>query len=122
MLAPNAHATPRHSVQRPAAQIVESLSGRSDSSGSQRRPQGYHPDEASGVREIYRGPDYSPLQPEPRITDSTRQALRAEGRQPRERRGAQDQVQQDSQRFSTLSNVLRAKHDTAKAAVSNIRS
>jgi len=82
-------------VQRPAAQIVESLSGRSDSSGSQRRPQGYHPDEASGVREIYRGPDYSPLQPEPRITDSTRQALRAEGRQPRERRGAQDQVQQD---------------------------
>jgi hypothetical protein len=34
----------------------------------------------------------------------------------------QDQVQQDSQRFSTLSNVLRAKHDTAKAAVSNIRS
>jgi hypothetical protein len=34
----------------------------------------------------------------------------------------QDQVQQDSQRFSTLSNVMRAKHDTAKAAVSNIRS
>lgn len=33
----------------------------------------------------------------------------------------QDQVQQDSQRFTTLSNVLRAKHDTAKAAVSNIR-
>jgi hypothetical protein len=35
--------------------------------------------------------------------------------------GLQDQVQQDSQRFTTLSNVLRAKHDTAKAAVSNIR-
>jgi hypothetical protein len=34
----------------------------------------------------------------------------------------QDQVQQDSQRFNTLSNVMRAKHDTAKAAVSNIRS
>jgi hypothetical protein len=34
----------------------------------------------------------------------------------------QDEVQQDSQRFTTLSNVLRAKHDTAKAAVSNIRS
>jgi hypothetical protein len=33
----------------------------------------------------------------------------------------QDQVQQDSQRFTKLSNVLRAKHDTAKAAVSNIR-
>jgi cellulose synthase operon protein YhjQ len=25
---------------------------------SQRRPQGYHPDEASGVREIYRGPEH----------------------------------------------------------------
>jgi hypothetical protein len=36
--------------------------------------------------------------------------------------GLQEQVQQDSQRFSTLSNVMRAKHDTAKAAVSNIRS
>jgi len=33
----------------------------------------------------------------------------------------QEQVQQENQRFSTLSNVSRAKHDTAKAAVSNIR-
>ncbi len=30
---------------------------------SQRRPQGYHPDEASGVRQIYRGPEHE----EPRI-------------------------------------------------------
>ncbi|SRR6266540_277256 len=33
----------------------------------------------------------------------------------------QQQVQQENQTFSTLSNVMRAKHDTAKAAVSNIR-
>ena len=33
----------------------------------------------------------------------------------------QEQVQQENQRFSTISNVSRAKHDTAKAAVSNIR-
>jgi len=33
----------------------------------------------------------------------------------------QQQVQQESQRFTTVSNVMRAKHDTAKAAVSNIR-
>jgi hypothetical protein len=33
----------------------------------------------------------------------------------------QQQVQQENQTFSTLSNVVRAKHDTAKAAVSNIR-
>jgi hypothetical protein len=33
----------------------------------------------------------------------------------------QQQVQQENQRFSTLSNVMRAKHDTAKAAVANIR-
>jgi hypothetical protein len=33
----------------------------------------------------------------------------------------QQQVQQENQRFSTLSNVMRAKHDTTKAAVSNIR-
>ena len=34
----------------------------------------------------------------------------------------QEDVQQENRRFSTLSNVLRAKHDTAKAAVANIRS
>lgn len=33
----------------------------------------------------------------------------------------QEQVQQENQQFSTISNVMRAKHDTAKAAVSNIR-
>lgn len=80
-------------AQRPA-QIVESLSGHGDSSGSQRRPQGYHPDEASGVREIYRGQDYSTPQPEQRITDSTRQLLYADGQPPRERRGAPEQAQQ----------------------------
>jgi hypothetical protein len=34
----------------------------------------------------------------------------------------QEDVQQENRRFTTISNVLRAKHDTAKAAVSNIRS
>jgi hypothetical protein len=33
----------------------------------------------------------------------------------------QQQIQQESQQFTTVSNVMRAKHDTAKAAVSNIR-
>ena len=33
----------------------------------------------------------------------------------------QQQIQQENQRFTTVSNVMRAKHDTAKAAVSNIR-
>ena len=33
----------------------------------------------------------------------------------------QMEVQQQNQRFTTVSNVMRAKHDTAKAAVSNIR-
>jgi len=33
----------------------------------------------------------------------------------------QEGVQQENRRFTTVSNVLRAKHDTAKAAVSNIR-
>jgi len=34
----------------------------------------------------------------------------------------QEEVQQENRRFTTLSNVLRAKHDTAKSAVGNIRS
>jgi len=33
----------------------------------------------------------------------------------------QERVQQENQQFTTVSNVMRAKHDTAKAAVSNIR-
>jgi hypothetical protein len=33
----------------------------------------------------------------------------------------QQQIQDESQRFSTVSNVMRAKFDTAKAAVQNIR-
>ncbi len=36
--------------------------------------------------------------------------------------GLQEEVQQENRRFTTLSNVMRAKHDTAKAALSNIRS
>jgi hypothetical protein len=34
----------------------------------------------------------------------------------------QNEVQQNNQRFSTVSNLMRARHDTAKAAISNIRS
>jgi hypothetical protein len=34
----------------------------------------------------------------------------------------QEEVQQENRRFSTVSNVLRARHDTAKAAIGNIRS
>jgi hypothetical protein len=36
--------------------------------------------------------------------------------------GLQEDVQQENRRFTTVSNVLRSKHDTAKAAVANIRS
>jgi hypothetical protein len=34
----------------------------------------------------------------------------------------QEEVQTENRRFTTLSNVVRARHDTAKAAVSNVRS
>ncbi len=34
----------------------------------------------------------------------------------------QEQIQQENRRFSTASNVLKARHETAKAAVGNIRS
>jgi hypothetical protein len=33
----------------------------------------------------------------------------------------QQHIQQENQVFTTVSNVMRAKHDTAKAAVSNVR-
>jgi len=31
-------------------------------------------------------------------------------------------VQQENRRFTTVSNVLKAKHETAKSAIGNIRS
>jgi hypothetical protein len=33
----------------------------------------------------------------------------------------QEEVQQENRRFTTLSNVLKAKHETAKAAIGNVR-
>jgi hypothetical protein len=36
--------------------------------------------------------------------------------------GLQEEIQQENRRFTTVSNVIRARHDTAKAAISNIRS
>lgn len=38
---------------------------------SPRRPQGYHPDDASGVRQIYRGPDYDAMQAQYTSTSSS---------------------------------------------------
>ena len=75
----------------PAAQVVETLS-----SSSQRRRQGYRPDEASGVRQIYRGPEYDAAQTERRATDSGRfpapSQPRAESQVPRERRVPAEQL------------------------------
>jgi hypothetical protein len=33
----------------------------------------------------------------------------------------QQKVQQDNQQFTTLSNVMKAQHDTVKTAIGNIR-
>ncbi|MEI9980076.1 MAG: cellulose synthase operon protein YhjQ/BcsQ [Edaphobacter sp.] len=52
----------------------------SDSQLVPRRPQGYHPDDASGVRQIYRGPDYNALQAEYTSTSSVRHSARSESR------------------------------------------
>ena len=45
-----------------------------------RRPQGYHPDNASGVRQIYRGPDPDTSSAEYTSTSSTRHLVPVEGR------------------------------------------
>jgi hypothetical protein len=34
----------------------------------------------------------------------------------------QEEVQQENRRFTTVSNLLKAKHETAKSAIGNIRS
>src|SRR5260370_30360331 len=47
---------------------------------SSRRPQGYHPDDASGVRQIYRGPDYDVTPAEYTSTGSPEHAAPVERR------------------------------------------
>jgi cellulose synthase operon protein YhjQ len=47
---------------------------------SPRRPQGYHPDDASGVRQIYRGPDLGFKSTEYTSVSSTRHSIPPEGR------------------------------------------
>ena len=47
---------------------------------SPRRPQGYHPDDASGVRQIYRGPDYDAMQVEYTSTSSPQHSVPVERR------------------------------------------
>jgi len=47
---------------------------------SSRRPQGYHPDDASGVRQIYRGPDYDAMQAEYTSTSSPQHSAPVERR------------------------------------------
>ncbi len=43
-----------------------------------RRPQGYHPEDASGVRQIYRGPDYDSFQVEYTSTSHARHSVPTE--------------------------------------------
>src|SRR3981189_2922879 len=62
---------------------VPALSERHSSGGrhtSPRRPQGYHPDDASGVRQIYRGPDYDAMQAEYTSTSSPQHSAPVERR------------------------------------------
>ncbi|MBS1798907.1 MAG: hypothetical protein JSS95_03690 [Acidobacteria bacterium] len=87
---------------QPPAQVVESIVARgTDSSSSQRRRQGYRPDDASGVRQIYRGPEYDAPLTERRATDSGRMPTpsqpRMESQVPRERRTVPEQPRVESQ-------------------------
>ncbi len=52
----------------------------SESPSAARRPQGYHPDDASGVRQIYRGPDHNTLHAEYTSNSSVRHSARSESR------------------------------------------
>jgi cellulose synthase operon protein YhjQ len=66
-----AHSSPAplHSEQRVPVQQV-----------TPRRPQGYRPDDASGVRQIYRGPDYDAPQAEPPFAEPVRHHIPLQNR------------------------------------------
>lgn len=47
--------------------------------------------------------------------------LRAQGDQSKEYLALQNEMQRESREFNALSNVLKVRHDSAKAAINNIR-
>ncbi|HEX3374414.1 MAG TPA: cellulose synthase operon protein YhjQ/BcsQ [Edaphobacter sp.] len=66
-------------VSAPVPAPPERQSSPSRHSGP-RRPQGYHPDDASGVRQIYRGPDYDVMPAQYTSTSSPKHPTPAESR------------------------------------------
>lgn len=64
-------------VQEHASPLLER---RASDGHTPRRPQGYHPDDASGVRQIYRGPDHDAIRSEYTSTSPARQSVSVEGR------------------------------------------
>ena len=68
---------PAASVQTetPAAQPQQTPLPRPTRSSVLRRPQGYTPDDASGVRQIYRGPEYDESSPEQAVAEPARQIV-----------------------------------------------
>jgi len=80
-----------------------------------RRPQGYRPDDASGVRQIYRGPEYDVVQAEYTSTSSARSSAPGEGRAAQFHAASQEikpapEQPIYSQRPSSYSNESQASH------------
>jgi cellulose synthase operon protein YhjQ len=64
----------------PAPATVERRESHQSHQTTTRRPQGYRPDDASGVRQIYRGPEYDAAQAEYTSTSSARPSASGESR------------------------------------------
>jgi cellulose synthase operon protein YhjQ len=81
-----------------------------------RRPQGYHPDDASGVRQIYRGPDLDPASAEYTSISSTKHSTPSGSRAvPASAlsQGSKTTVEQVEQSFPTTPTSLNAKESQA---------
>ena len=99
---------------------VGSISGSFGSSGSLGSPGVGIPSEGAGIGTIGLPPAGGGAGASG--TPTSVQALMQDGQSSNMQMLAlQQQIQDESQRFTTVSNVMRAKYDTAKAAVSNIR-
>ena len=68
-------AAPVQAEAPPAAEPEQTPMPRSTRSSALRRPQGYTPDDASGVRQIYRGPEFDESSPEQVAAEPTRQIV-----------------------------------------------
>lgn len=114
-------AAERRELQRACEQVVASEGDARMQQRLQALLARYEAMESETVLRFCLEPSYARLRAEMAATVSTLERLRASGTETEVNIELQNSLQRQQQTFTTLSNIMKTKHDTAKNAISNIR-